>query len=81
MATIILVLKQLSVTCLKDYWSVALTPIVTKCFKQLVMRHIKSNCPIILDPFQYTYCHNCSADDTISDAIQLCLPHLDKKHS
>ncbi|KAI5610007.1 gastrula zinc finger protein XlCGF28.1-like [Silurus asotus] len=39
--TIIPVPKKSTVSCLNDYRPVALTPIMMKCFKRLVMRHIK----------------------------------------
>lgn len=50
--TIILVLKKSSPSCFSDYCPVALTPIIlTKCFQQLVMNHIKFSNPAPWTPF------------------------------
>ncbi|KAK3507839.1 hypothetical protein QTP70_001341 [Hemibagrus guttatus] len=47
---IIPVPKKSRVSCLNDYRPVALTPIIMKCFKRLVMRQIKNLLPPSLDP-------------------------------
>ncbi|KAI4878406.1 hypothetical protein NFI96_029705, partial [Prochilodus magdalenae] len=47
--TIIPVPKKSSLSCLNDYRHVALTPIIMKCFKRLVMRHIKTLLPPSLE--------------------------------
>ncbi|KAI5629143.1 gastrula zinc finger protein XlCGF28.1-like [Silurus asotus] len=79
--TIIPVLKKSSVSCLNDYYPVALTPIMMKCFERLVMRHIKTQLPPALDPMQFAYRPNCSTDDAISTTLHLALTHLDNKDS
>ncbi|KAK3550602.1 hypothetical protein QTP70_000679 [Hemibagrus guttatus] len=71
--------KKSTVSCLNDYRPVALTPIVMKCFKRLVMRHIKTQLPPSLDPLQFVYCPNRSTDDAITTALHLSLTHLDNK--
>lgn len=43
--------------------------------KNPVLKHIKSDIPTTLDPFQYTY----SPNHSMSAAIRLRLTHLDKK--
>ncbi|KAK3556436.1 hypothetical protein QTP70_008279 [Hemibagrus guttatus] len=48
--TIVPLLKKSTVCCLNDYHPVALTPIVMKCFDRLLMRHIKTQLPLSLDP-------------------------------
>ncbi|KAI4873722.1 hypothetical protein NFI96_000462 [Prochilodus magdalenae] len=48
---IIPVPKKSSVSCLNDYRPVAL--IVIKCFERLVMRHINTLLPPLLDPLQF----------------------------
>ncbi|KAK3510567.1 hypothetical protein QTP70_010587 [Hemibagrus guttatus] len=53
--TIIVVPKKSPVSCLNDYHPIALTPITMKCFKMLIMRHIKNLLPPSLDPMQYAY--------------------------
>ncbi|KAK3539496.1 hypothetical protein QTP70_009039 [Hemibagrus guttatus] len=37
--TIVPVPKKSTVSCLNDYRPIALTPIVMKCFKRLIIRH------------------------------------------
>ncbi|KAI4881495.1 hypothetical protein NFI96_000634 [Prochilodus magdalenae] len=51
-ATIIPVLKKSPVSCLNDYNPIALTPIIMKCFKRLIMRHITDQLSPSLDPLQ-----------------------------
>ncbi|KAK3523534.1 hypothetical protein QTP70_001903 [Hemibagrus guttatus] len=55
------------------------TPIVMKCFKRLVMRHIKTQLPPSLDPLQFAYCPNRSTDNAITTTLHLSLTHLDNK--
>ncbi len=43
--TIIPVPKKSPVSCLNDYRPIALTPIIMKCFKRLVMHNIKTSLP------------------------------------
>ncbi|KAK3514687.1 hypothetical protein QTP70_027770 [Hemibagrus guttatus] len=77
--TIIPMLKKSPVSCLNDYHSVALTPIIMKCFERLVMRHIKNVLPPSLDPMQFAYRPNHSTDDAISTTLYLALTHLENK--
>ncbi len=77
--TIIPVPKKSSPSCFNDYHPVALTPILMKCFEQLVMQHIKSVLPPSLDPFQFAYRSNRSTDDAIATVLHPALTHLDKK--
>ncbi|KAK3572884.1 hypothetical protein QTP86_009899 [Hemibagrus guttatus] len=51
--TIVPVPKKSTVSCLNDYHPLALTPIVMKCFKRLIMRHIKRQLPPSLDPLRF----------------------------
>ncbi|KAI3365870.1 hypothetical protein L3Q82_000859 [Scortum barcoo] len=74
--TIIPVLKKSSPSCFNDYHPVALTPILMKCFKWLVLKHIKSVLPPSLDPVQFAYR---LTDDAISTALHTALTHLDTK--
>ncbi|XDV31301.1 hypothetical protein PO909_034020 [Leuciscus waleckii] len=53
--TIVPMPKKSSVSCLNDYRPIALTSIIMKCFKKLVMRHIKTQLPTSLDPLQFGY--------------------------
>ncbi|KAI5611468.1 gastrula zinc finger protein XlCGF28.1-like [Silurus asotus] len=79
--TIVPVPKKSTVSCLNDYRPVALTPIVMKCFERLVIRHIKTQLPLSLDPMQFAYRPNRSTDDAISTTVHLALTHLDNKNS
>ncbi|KAI5087807.1 gastrula zinc finger protein XlCGF28.1-like [Silurus meridionalis] len=79
--TIIPVLKKSTVSCLNDYRPVALIPIVMKCFKRLVMRHIKTQLPPALDYMQFAYRPNHSTDNAISTTLYLALNHLVNKDS
>ncbi len=47
--TIVPVPKKQAVRYLNDYHPIALTPIIMKCFKKLVLFHIKANIPTDLD--------------------------------
>ncbi|KAK1799527.1 hypothetical protein P4O66_000409 [Electrophorus voltai] len=77
--TIVPVPKKYTVSCLNDYRPITLTPIIMKCFKRLIIRHIKTQLPPSLDPLQFTYHSNRSTDDAISTTLHLALTHLDKK--
>ncbi|KAK3562682.1 hypothetical protein QTP86_005302 [Hemibagrus guttatus] len=77
--TIVPVPKKSTVSCLNDYHPVALTPIVMKCFKRLIMRHIKTQIPPALDPLQFGIIRNRSTDDAIITTLHLSLTHLDNK--
>ncbi len=62
-------------SCFNDYRTVALTPILMKCFVRLVMHHIKAVLPFSLDPFQFAYRSNRSTSDTITTALHPA-PHI-----
>ncbi|KAK3506672.1 hypothetical protein QTP70_013797 [Hemibagrus guttatus] len=79
--TIVPMPKKSAVSCLNDYRPIALTPIVMKCFKRLVLRHIKTQLPPSLDPLQFAYCPNRSTDDAITTTLHLTFIHLDNKDS
>uniref|UniRef100_A0A669BZP0 Reverse transcriptase domain-containing protein n=1 Tax=Oreochromis niloticus TaxID=8128 RepID=A0A669BZP0_ORENI len=76
-ATIVPVPKKNTVSCLNDYRPVALTPIIAKCFEQLIMSHIKAAIPANLDPHQFAYRANRSTEDTIITALHTAVTHLD----
>ena len=77
--TIAPVPKEAKVTCLKYYRPVALTSVAMKCFERLVMAHINTIMPVILDPLQFTYRPNRTTYDVI--AIHIALSHLDKRNT
>ena len=52
-ATIVPVPKKNNPECLNDFCPVALIPIITKCFKHLVMQHVQSRLPPNRDPLQF----------------------------
>ena len=55
MSTIIPVPKKGKVTEVNDYWPLALTSTIMKCFERLVKDHITSSFPDTLDPLQFPY--------------------------
>eukprot|EP00061_Rhincodon_typus_P008527 g31217.t1 len=69
----------LPLTSLNDYCPIALTSIIMKCFKRLVMAHITSSLPTCLDSLQFAYQHTRSAADAISLVLHSSLEHLDNK--
>ncbi|KAI4881784.1 hypothetical protein NFI96_011481, partial [Prochilodus magdalenae] len=75
--TVVTLPKKSVVTCLNDYRPVALTPIVMKCFKRIVMSHIQETIPDTLDPLQFAYRQNHSTDDAVNIAIHTALTHLE----
>ncbi|KAK3553651.1 hypothetical protein QTP70_006859 [Hemibagrus guttatus] len=77
--TIIPIPKKSTVSCLNNYRTIALTPIVMKCFERLVMRHIKTQLPPSLDPLQFAYRPNHSTVDAITTTLHLSFTHLDNK--
>ncbi|KAL0195028.1 hypothetical protein M9458_008600 [Cirrhinus mrigala] len=75
--SIVPVPKHSSPTCLNDYRPVALTPIIMKCFEQLVLTHLKDSLQSSLDPLQFAYRGNRSTEDAVSIALHSALTHLD----
>lgn len=76
-ATIIPVPKRSAVTCLNDFWPVALTAIIMKCFESLVMKYIKNSIPVDLDWYQFAYKTNRWTEDAISLLFHTALTHLE----
>ena len=52
-----------------------------KCFERLVKDHITSTLPDTLDPLQFAYRPNRSADDAIAITLHTALTHLDKRNT
>eukprot|EP00061_Rhincodon_typus_P013597 g40064.t1 len=77
--SIIPVPKKTHAMCLNDYRPIALTSIIMKCFKRLVIAHINSSLPACLDPLQFAYRHNKSTEDAISLTLHSSLQHLVNK--
>jgi hypothetical protein len=80
-ATIVPVPKKAKVTELNDYFPVALTSIIMKCFERLVKDHITSTLPDTLDPLQFDYHPNRFTDDAIAITLHTALTHLDKRNN
>lgn len=74
-ATIILVPKQTNISSLNDYFNT----IISKCFKRLVLGHVKSILPMTLDQHQYAYRANRSTEDTINTALHTAMTHLEQR--
>ncbi|KAI3374202.1 hypothetical protein L3Q82_006057 [Scortum barcoo] len=75
--------KTSTVTGLNDYRpSVALTPIVMKCFETGHGPHHKGlHRRVTVDPHQYAYRKNRSTEDAISSVVHTALTHLENKDS
>ena len=48
-----------------------------KCFKRLVLAHLKTSLQPTLDPYQFAYGQNKSTEDAISTALHSTLSHFD----
>ncbi len=73
--------KEITCVLSQQLPSIALTPIMMKCFERLVMHKIKTSLPNTLDPLQFSYRPNRSTDDAISSTLHLALTHLENKDS
>ena len=73
--------KEAKVICLNDYRPVALMSVAIKCFEMLVMAHINSILPDVLDPLQLKYRPDRSTDDAISITLHTALSHLGKRNT
>ncbi|KAI5626698.1 hypothetical protein C0J50_13742 [Silurus asotus] len=78
--SIVPVPKHSSPTCLNTH-PVALTPIVMKCFKWLVLAHLKDSLLSTLDSHQFAYRSNRSTEDAVSMALHSVVTHLDNKNT
>ncbi len=65
----------------KSAVSVALIPILMKCFEKLVLQHIKNNIPASLDPHQFAFRTNRSTEDAISTALHSVFTHLENNNT
>lgn len=54
--------KKSAVGCLNDYYPVALTSVIMKCFEWLVLSHIKASISTYLYKHQFAYRVNRSTD-------------------
>lgn len=77
-STIIPVPKKPKITGLNDYRSVALTSVVMKSFKRLVLDYLKDFTGPVLDPLQFAYRANRSVDDAVNMGLHYVLQHLDR---
>ena len=66
---------------LNDYGPVALTSVVMKCLKRLVLFHLKPITAPHLDPLQFAYRANRSVDDAVNLGLHYALDHLDSHGS
>ncbi len=77
-STIIPVPKKPKITGLNDYRPVALTSVVMKSFKRLVLAYLKASTGPLLDPLQFAYRANRSVDDAVNMGLHFILQHLDR---
>jgi len=76
-STIIPIPKMPRITGLNYYRPVALTYVVIKSFEPLVLSHLKAITDPLLDPLQFAYRANRSADNAVNMTHHLFLQHLD----
>ena len=75
------ILKKKNPSSLNDYRPVALTSIVMKCFKKLVLRRLLTFTNERLDPLQFAYKPHRGTDDAILTVLHNAFLHLDKAGS
>lgn len=51
--------------CPNDYQPVALTPIMMKCFEQLIKPHVMASLPVSFNQFQFARCPTRSTEDAL----------------
>ncbi len=64
-------------SCLNDYWPIALTSMVMKCFERLTKDFIAPSLPLNMDPLQFAHHSNRSTDDGISHLIHTAPANTD----
>lgn len=65
-------------SCLNDYCSAALTPIIMKCFQKLVRTHIISKFPAGLDPHRFAFRTNRPTKGPQRPTMPNALSHLEQ---
>lgn len=73
--------KKTTISHLKDYRPVALTPLVMKCFDSLVQGHIMSSLLPALDSHRFAYRANRSTEVAIAIALRAALSHVEQQGS
>ncbi|XP_034733501.1 protein NLRC3-like [Etheostoma cragini] len=76
-ATIIPVPKKSPITSLNDNYPVALTQVIMKFFKRLILQHIKDYLTPDLVPYQFAYRAIRSTEDAIAIYLHSALSHLE----
>ncbi|KAL0169001.1 hypothetical protein M9458_037223, partial [Cirrhinus mrigala] len=77
-STIIPVPKKPKITGLNDYRPVALTSVIMKSLKKLVLAYLKDITGPLLDPLQFAYRASRSVDDAVNMGLHFILQHLDR---
>lgn len=76
-ASIVPVPKHSTVIVLNIFSPLALTPIIARFFRRLVLSHLKSCLPAKMHPHQFPYCNNRSTEDAISTVLHSPQTQLD----
>ena len=63
---------------MNDYRPVALTTVAMKDFEHILLRYLKSSTAGLLDPHQFAYQTNRSADDTVALGLRYVMKHLEQ---
>ena len=70
--------KKAKVSTMNDYHPVALTSVVMKVFEHIMLRYLKSSTAGLLDPHQFVYQTNRSADDAVALDLHYVMKHLEQ---
>ena len=80
-STVIPIPKKSQASSLNDYTPVALTSVVMKVFKRLVLKYLKAVTDPLLDPFQLAHRSNRSVDDAVALGLHHVLQHLESANT
>lgn len=73
--------KSSKITCLHDFRSVVLTSLTMKAFEHTIVSYLKSCTSHLMDPYQFAYQANQSAEDAISIVTHHALQHLESPNT
>ena len=77
-STIISISKKSKIYWMNNYHPVALTSVAMKVFEHIVLKYLKTATDGLLDPHQFAYLANRSADDTVALGLPHILKHLEQ---
>ena len=63
---------------MNNYRPVALTSVAMKVFEHIMLRYLKSSTAVLLDPHQFVYQTNRSADGAVALSLHYVMKYLEK---